>query len=190
MRSRTDVLAAIFGLAAVASLAHAAPVTFIYTGFASGTLAGDAFDKQAFTITGTADTDDVFATGAGWRVTHTSASIDFNSLGVLSVLQETSTAVNNLSGIVVFGNVPPNLALYILGSDPAFNTWDLLSSIGPFNLASSILQWNLGPLSTSGGELILNSQTGVGTFEAIVIPAPASVGLFGLAGLAAARRRR
>ena len=186
-------LCAAAGLALAASGANAVMITTIYTGFAGGTLGGNAFGVAApvpFTITGIADTANVVSFGNGWRVVHDSATIEIGGLGSFAISTATSSAVNNNSNVVVFGNNAEDLALQILGPDVAFDTWDMLSSIGPIDLASNVLQWNSGPLATDGGELILNSGTGDGTFQAIVVPAPAGLGAFALGGMVAARRRR
>ncbi len=185
-------LCAIAGLAIVASGANAAMISFIYTGSASGSLGGNAFGNSTFTIRAFADTASVVSTGTGWRVLHLfPTTIEVSSLGFsLTLLTATTSAVNSNSDSVIFGNNPADLALQILGTNPAFNTWDMQSSIGPFDLASETLQWTTGFLATDGGFLVLNDGTGVGTFQAIVVPAPASIGVLGLAGLVATRRRR
>jgi hypothetical protein len=175
----------------IAGAASADPATFIYTGFTSGTLDGVEFANRAITITGQADTTNRFlVAGPAWRVTHDSATVAIDGIGVLNVITPTSTAVNNGNMRVVFGTPAPNFALYLLGSDPAFAAWDLTTSIGPLDLAGQFLQWTDGPLATSGGELILNDQTGTGTFQAIVVPAPGAMGAVVLAGVLGARRRR
>lgn len=174
----------------IAGAANADPATYIYTGFASGTLDGVEFTNRAITITGKADTTNRTSGPTFWRVSHDSATIEVEGLGTLSVITETSTAVNSSTMRTVFGNVPSNAALYLMGADPAFETWDLTTSLGPLNLASEFLQWAVAPLATSGGELILNNQTGTGTFQAIVVPAPGAVGVAVIAGLVGARRRR
>lgn len=174
----------------IAGAASADPATYIYTGFTSGMLDGVEFTNRAITITGQADTTNRFSGPGFWRVTHDSAVIEIDGVGVLSVITATSTAVNNLNMRAVFGNVPVNAALYLMGADPAFETWDLTTSLGPLNMASEFLQWEFAPLQTSGGELRLDNQTGTGTFQAIVVPTPGAAGVLMLAGFVGARRRR
>lgn len=193
-RFAAGALCAVAGLALTASGAHAALITFIYTGVASGTLDGANFGAAApvpYTITATADTTSVFATGSGFRVSHATASIELAGVATVDVVTTTSTAVNQNTELVVFGNVPQDLALIIDSSNAAFGSWDMQSSIGPFVLSSNILQWHLGPLQTSGGELQFAGQAGaVGTFQAIVVPTPAASAVLACAGLGVIRRRR
>lgn len=174
----------------IAGAANADPATYIYTGFTSGTLDGVEFTSRAITITGQADTANRILFGPAWRVTHDSATISIDGVGVLNVITATSTAVNNSNMRAVFGNVEMNFALYLMGSTPEFETWDLTTSLGPLDLAGQFLQWEFAPLQTSGGELRLNDQTGTGTFQAIVVPAPGAVGVLMFAGFVGARRRR
>lgn len=189
----TRALCAAAGLALAASGANAAMITFIYTGFASGTLAGSFFGAAApvpFTITATADNTNALSTGFGWRLTHDTATIDIGGIGALNISTITSSAVNFNSDSMFFANLPANLSIYFLGANAALDGWDMLSSIGPFDLDSTAQSWDEAPLQTSGGELEFTSASGTGTFQAIVVPAPASLGAFALAGLVATRRRR
>lgn len=186
----------VFFAAGVGSLisalaANADPATYIYTGVTSGTLAGVGFSDRAITITGHADTINRFGALDFWLVTHDSATIAIEGFGVLNVTTATSTAVNSTSMISVFGNVEEGSALYVQGPADVFSTWDLTTSLGPLDLAGRFLQWSAAPLQTSAGELRLDNQLGVlGTFQAIVVPAPGAAALAGLAGMIGLRRRR
>ncbi len=77
-------------------------------------------------------------------------------------------------------------------SNAAFNSWDLMSSIGPITAMSGFVAGAATPVYTSGGTLLLDTNDTPLTFTATVTPEPATFGavLLGLAAPAAARRVR
>ena len=172
---------------AFAAAAGASPISFTYTGNASGSLNGVAFSASDFSIYATADTADRQTGTGSYLVVHSTASITIANLGTFDILTATSTAVNNASSLVVFGNHATDRAL-LIGTDNAYTNWDLLSSLGPISGDLRALQWADNALDTTGGQLQLDNATFAGTFEAAV-PAPATFTLVGASVLAFRRRR-
>lgn len=188
--------AALVGLAVSASAANAAMITFIHTAVdGSGTLDGVEFIRKDITITAVGDTVARVDIPDGYAIQHISASITIQDVGTFDFLVPTRTYVNNGTETAGFSRSTDGGAfgtdLVDSGQDPSLAAWDMLSSIGPVPGSGGFLQWSLEDVLTSGGVLFFNNNSGLGgTFEAIVIPAPASAAALGFAGLAVIRRRR
>ena len=189
----TRALCAIAGLSLAASGSSAAMITFIHSGQGSGTIDGVDFLRKNFTITGIGDTSSREFDGANvFSIDHTSASITIEDVGTFDFISGTRTYVNSGSESAGLSRETLDGAdLFDSGADPSLGVWDMLSSIGPLQGSGELLQWNLGNVDTSGGVLLFESNPGVGgTFQAIVVPAPASLGVLAMGGMVAARRRR
>jgi hypothetical protein len=178
--------------------ASATPITFIHSGFGSGTLAGTSFTSTAFTITASADTANVQScSGSCSFIDHSSVSIDIAGLGVFDFLTATRTFFVDASDIVGFSRAGVNgLDLYNGPINAALDGYDLVSSIGPVSGIGQLLQWTsgFGVVDTNGGVLVFANGSSDGTFQAITkgtVPEPGTLALVGtlLLGLAALRRR-
>ena len=196
---RTLARIAATALLASALNVFASPITFIFTGSGSGTLAGNAFGAAtpvSFTITGIADTANVVSCGAGCLfVDHASASINITGVGSLTFLTGTRTFFNDGSDTVGFSRSGTGGAdLYDSGAIAALNGYGLTTAVGPLASNFSTIQWALSPVNTSGGVLVLNNRTAAGTFQAITtqVPEPGTLALTAtvLLGLATVRRTR
>lgn len=183
--------------AALSGSAIAAPIVFVHTGKGSGTIDETPFSDADFTITAIGVTEnrefdppDVF-----W-IDHNSAWIEMSGLGLLNFVTATRTFVNQSSPIVGFSRAGDFGAdLYNGPTNDAFATWDMLSSIGPFNGTANLLQWLSAPVVTDAGVLVFTSGSSDATFQATVVPEPASafpmmIGIFALGLRYCARRRR
>ena len=192
------------GMAAAAmfcsATAFAAPITFIYSGFGSGSLAGTAFGGTDFTISAVGDTSNkVSCGGACASIAHNSASITIAGVGTFDFTTGTRTFFSDGANIAGFSRSGvPALDLLNTTPPPLLDGWDMVSSIGPVSMVSSLLQWDspFPSVFTNGGQLIFTDGRNDSTFQAIVgpgvVPEPASLALASLAllGCVAASRRR
>ena len=169
------------------------PITYIHTGFGSGTLDGVQFGglaPVAFTITATGDTDNVQVCGATCLFNENStADIAIDGLGTYTITSTTRYFIDSIG----VGISNQSFDVLFRGPDPA--GWNMKTSIGPVAGTASLFQWNLEDVETSGGVLVFNDAFEVAsTFEAVVegsaVPEPATLWLMGaaLCGLAARRR--
>jgi hypothetical protein len=174
-------------------------ITFTHTGaFGSGSIGGNPFSNQAFTITATGDTLDRQSFVSGFFIDHVTASITIDNVGTFTFVTPTRTFVNNTSDLVGFSRAGiMGSDLYDGPVDSAFGSWDMLSSIGPISGGTGLSQWGdrFGPVITSGGQLIFNDSGTTGSFQGQVIPEPSAMTLFGigtlgLVGHCGWRRRR
>ena len=172
----------VMGLAVVVATsfpgnAPAAPVTFTYTGTGSGEIGATPFTNQSFTITAVGDTANCYSWGSGsssgYTTPHESASISIGSLGTYTFISATDTFVNNGTEVCGFQWAPsPYTDFYYSPATSAWQSWNMLSSIGPVTGTAQLLQWNLQAVMTSGGILEFNSAYCPGSFQATVAPQP------------------
>ena len=175
---------AFVALVALSGNAIAAPIVFVHTGQGSGTIDETPFSDADFTITAMGATENRQVLGSAFFIEHDSASIEISGLGILNFVTGTLTFVNQSSPIVGFSRLSGS-DLYNGPTNAAFATWDMLSSIGPFNGTANLLQWTLSPVVTDAGVLVFTSGSSDATFEATVVPEPASmfpmmIGIFAL----------
>ena len=161
-------------------LAHAlaAPIMFTHTGTGSGTIDEVSFSDAEFTITALGATENRQVTGPGltYFIDHDSASIEINGVGTLEFVTATRTFVNPVVSLVGFSRAGSGgFDLFNGPNNVAFSTWDMLDSIGPINGSGVLLLWDALPVVTDAGVLVFSDSTSIATFQAVVVPEPASM---------------
>lgn len=177
--------------------ASATVIAFEFKLSAAGSLEGRAFGLSAITITAVADTanrESIMEGGraVGYSIDHTTAFINIASIGTLQFLSGTRTFVHNVNygGIVGFSRGTLGGVDLIVGpANPAFSTWNMLTSIGPITGNAGIGHWTQSQVLTTSGSLQLYAGNPATTFTAS-IPAPSSLAVMGVSCLAHLRRRR
>lgn len=141
----------------------------------SGVIGTATFTNAAFTITAVGDTTNrlPLVAAEGFWIDHTSwAFISIAGTGVFRFRTPTRTFVNNTRSLPGFSHgLGPDLVQGPF-SAPGFDAWDMLTSIGPVTGRGRILQWEILPVLTSGGTLLLNEEITNVTFQAVVVPEP------------------
>jgi hypothetical protein len=182
------------GLAALMALSSfAAPLFITYTSVGTGTIGTTGFTNAAFTITESLDTANIQTFTGGFFINDNSASVAIAGIGTFDFTTATRTFVNNTNDVVGFSGAGVAGADLVYSSgDPAYTTWDMTTSIGPYTDAGTLLQWSLFPVLTTGGTLVFNNASPTVTFQAVATPEPTSAAVIslGLAGLLCAARRR
>jgi hypothetical protein len=173
--------------------ADADPVTYIYAGIGTGSLDSVAFVNAGFTITASADTDNITVwpnAQDGPQNTHLNTTIEINGLGIHTILTASHSWMNGE------GNGSGGLGGYMHGGnwitliEPALIDYGLDTSIGPVFERSPANVNQFRNVSTSGGTLDFESSFVV-SFTSVVIPEPtAALFLCGSGALIGLRRRR
>ena len=170
------------------SAAQAEQITFTFEGRGSGEIDGAVFDDAHFTITAIGNLDDRVSFRNGYSLQHQQAMIEIDTVGAFEFLIPTRTFVNNAVTRVGFsrGSGPD---LFYGPSDDLFATWDMTDDIGPVtDNTGELLQWST--ISTSGGPLSFEDETGIATTFAAVIPSPSAASFATLCAVAVLRRSR
>lgn len=187
--------AVLFGGAIAAPSAHAVPITYSFSGLASGTLGGDSFSDSLVTFSMLADTDNVMVDAFGPGIVSVvgvpaSVSVGINS-GTLDA--PVYVFVNHNLSAAGFGVGAPimDMAQAMLG------TYDMKSPFGP---GTGTLNFNTtDPIATSMGDIVFANGFAISspTFEAIggvVVPEAGTLALvlpaLGVMGAVVVRRRK
>jgi hypothetical protein len=161
---------------AMATVAHAVPITYTLSGTASGSLGGTPFTNEAFFVTAVGDTANVRSIGPGvpcndlTNVTFTIGGVDSGY-----ITSPLSIAANTGSQLVALALGSCNDAglIWISGYDAGFGSYGLASGIGPVALGSPSAQSGVDP-NTWSGVLAIASAPAMAfraTIGASVVPA-------------------
>jgi hypothetical protein len=172
--------------------AHATPITFTYTGTATGSINDVPFTNAGFTISAVGNTDSRVVTSWGFYVPNDWATISIAGSGVYHFI--TSTKSNYYPWNYGVGFVrSTGLDLYDGNNSSTLANWDMLTSVGPATGDMYLQQWTAGydPVMTDGGRLIVNGGTCLGAYQASV-PEPSGIVLLmiGAASLLTYARHR
>ena len=196
---QSTLLTSLFLVAIIwqSATASADVVIFTHSGLnASGTLDGNSFSNTNFTITSVGNTDNLTSSVANQLdILHDSASIELEGIGVFDFTTATRTIYIDNADTVGLNKPPTNGGdVYLSDSNAAFDGWDMLSSLGPVSGQHTLVGWDFIVVNTTGGRLVFNDETIAGSFQASVVPEPASSALLGIGAvfgiLVRSRRRR
>jgi hypothetical protein len=152
---------------AMATVAHAAPITYTFAGNASGRLGATAFSNAAFLVTAVGDSADVAMIGAGVPCNDfTGVAFTISGVGSGYITSPLSVAANNggqLLALTLGGCADAGL-IWISGYDARISTYNLKAGIGPLALGSPSTQTGAAP-ETSRGLLTITNVAAM-TFQA------------------------
>ncbi|MEZ5356284.1 MAG: hypothetical protein R2762_26920 [Bryobacteraceae bacterium] len=165
---RARVLSTIAAAMFSAALSQAAPITYIFTGTASGELAGTPFSNVLLTVTAPGDTSAIISFNGAFFNTVPVASVNIPGLGSFNFLGSAYVFDHPGNGVVGFGIGGDIIQHY----DNPYLTYDLASAFGP-NLYPpdnpSVPNWtNIG---TSGGLMTVRAMDN-NSFQAVTTAAP------------------
>jgi hypothetical protein len=170
---------------------HAGPITYTFTGTASGVAGATSFTDSPFTISLFADTANVIQIfdipgDTVFSVNASSSSINIGGVGVGNILTDLRFFVNQPSNTVGIAIANDGGDLFDIGlhHDPALAavaTYDLTTSLGPLTVTNpaSIADF-FGDVQTTFGTVWMGGSSFPVTFTATV-PEPSSIGLCTLA---------
>jgi hypothetical protein len=161
-----------------AGRAGAEPITYTESVNASGQLGSTHFTNALFTIIGTADSNSVTEAGGAYTVV-TSTTFSIAGVGSGTITDVVEATDSQTFGYAGFLDITQNSDL-LLGANGAFDTYDLMSAIGPLGTGGIIA--SPSPIGTTDGTLLIEGITSGATFTAAfsTVPEPSSLVLFGL----------
>jgi hypothetical protein len=193
LRAATISLAAVGALAA--SPAGAQPITFVFSGFATGDLDGAAFSNRPFTVTIGADisTLDLSLGADRPRYTGLSGALDIDGVGAGTFTDPIYVFDNQPGANLGFGTDATADLIDVVA--PPFGTYGLTTSIGPVTVFGVYVNGQFTDVATSLGALTFDQvldRRAQATAPSAVVPEPATLALVatGIGVVAGVARRR
>ena len=195
MRAPTAAAVVAF-LFCAAPTAFAVPITYTYAGFGDGTLGQSTFANQAFTISASADTDNITPwvnASEGPQNTHISTTISIVGLGSFTIHTPSHTWLSEGCCGGLGADLGPNW-ITVTEAEWLNVGYGLDTNLAPVSSDSLRDVVQFGAVLTSGGWLSFSSIPSI-TFSAALAPLavaePGVVSLvcMGLLGLTLGRRR-
>ena len=171
----------------VAASAQGTPILYTFSSIGNGSLGTSSFNSAPFTITSTADTSQIVNLGSGiFEVPDLTATVFVSGIGSGTFSISTINVDNQNNSGVGFSDPNQNLAILFV-DNAAAATYNLSTAIGPL---SGPARFNAGAqFGTTAGNFSLSSVSTV-TFQATLVPEPATFALAGLSGMSLLLFRR
>ncbi len=163
-------------------------VTFEVTTVGTGSLGNLDFTNELVTIRGVGDTDNVDMNGSvNLLLQDLDVYVDIEGLDTAMFTDAIQAISNNNSNLGGFGNTSNNFGLLFV-NNPAFAAYDLTTDLGPISGSANIVN-GVGH-ETDAGSFRLFGTNGSATFQATVVPEPATGCLLAMGWIAASLKRR
>jgi len=189
-------------LTGISTAAYADPITFQFSGTASGTIGGTNFSNALVTLNGTGNTNNIVSIFGFAFAAPITTTVTIQGVGTATITDPTEI-LSSVIPVSIGGNLLPFVILGRVDAPPALDSLTGIGAIGSnavlgYNLATSIGPITASPggigfivpcgvpgsdpcLSTSLGTLSFTSNIGntsQGTFTATLQPVPEPTSLF------------
>jgi hypothetical protein len=170
------------------------PITFTFQGTGTGTVGATPFNDQSYTITATADTNDVTLNAGIYDVANSTATIQIAGFSTATFLITTGE-FDNQNPFLFDGHEVAAAGFTSGGGDlgnlwsATFETYALNGSIGPLFFPQAFGFAAFSDVSTTIGNITFTDETNVTFWAVTAAPEPGPFALMagGLTGLALAR---